>query len=164
MLEDEAYSSVFCRWFAYFFSGANVSSIKVIKDALVEFEELFGLKAKSSFYCSGISEIFKNTLLSDLQMKKGNFPVRYLGVPLIYARLSFADCGVLVERITGRMDSWLSKNLSYAGRLQLISSILYNLQVYWTGIFILPKHIIKSIEQKFNRFLWNGKNVKAKVA
>jgi hypothetical protein len=148
------------------FSEANVSSIKVIKDALVEFEELSGLKAnpaKNSFYCSGISERIKHILLNDLQMKEGNFPVRYLGVPLISSRLSSADCGVLLDRITGRIDSWLSRNLSYAGRLQLLS-VLYSLQVYWTGIFILPKHIIKSIKQKFNRFLWNGKGVKAAKA
>ena len=33
------------------------------------------------------------------------------------------------------------------------------LQVYWSGIFILPKSVIKAIEQKFNRFLWNGNSV-----
>jgi hypothetical protein len=116
-----------------FFFEANVSSIKVIKDVLADFEELSGLRsnpAKSSFYCSGILDRLKNTLLSDLQMKKGNFPVRYLGVPLISASLSSVDCGVLVDRIIGRMDSWLSKNLSYAGRLQLLSSVLYSLQFY----------------------------------
>jgi hypothetical protein len=51
-----------------FFSEANASSIKVIKDALAEFEELSSLKAnpaKSSFYYSGISDRFKNILLSD---------------------------------------------------------------------------------------------------
>jgi hypothetical protein len=30
-------------------------------------------------------------------------------------------------------------------------------QVYWTSIFILPRKVILDIEQKFNRFLWNGK-------
>jgi hypothetical protein len=40
----------------------------------------------------------------------------------------------------------------------LLNSILYNIQVYWTGIFILPKKIIKAIEQKFNMFLWNEKD------
>ncbi|XP_059442158.1 uncharacterized protein LOC132174537 [Corylus avellana] len=118
------------------FSEASVSSVKVIKAALVEFEELSGLKAnpsKSSFYCSGISDRVKNKLLTDLQMKEGNLPVRYLGVPLISSRLSSADCGVLLDRITDLIDSWLSRKLSY----------------------------------KFNRFLWNGKDVeaaKAKVA
>jgi hypothetical protein len=45
--------------------------------------------------------------------------------------------------------------------------MLYSLQVYWTSIFILPKKVINDIKQKFNRFLWNGKDVeatKAKVA
>jgi hypothetical protein len=49
----------------------------------------------------------------------------------------------------------------------LLSSVLYSLQVYWTGIFILPKKIIKDIEQKFNRFMWNGKTIgptKAKIS
>jgi hypothetical protein len=152
------------------FSEASLSSINVIKAALMEFEDLSGLKAnpsKSSFYCSGISERVKQILLSSLQMKEGKLPVRYLGVPLISSRLSSADCGGLLERITRRIDSWLCRNLSYARRLQLLSSVLYSLQVYWTSIFILPKKVINAIEHKFNRFLWNGKDVeaaKAKVA
>ena len=40
----------------------------------------------------------------------------------------------------------------------MLSSVLYSLQVYWTGIFILPKRITTAIEQRFNRFLWNGKS------
>jgi len=70
-------------------------------------------------------------------------------------------------RRSGRLNSWTSKNLSFAGRLQLLSSVLYSLHVYWMGIFILPKKILKDINQKFNRFLWNGKegsSAKAKMA
>jgi len=35
--------------------------------------------------------------------------------------------------------------------------------VYWFRIFILPKKVIKLIEQKFNRFLWCGLDVKARA-
>jgi hypothetical protein len=152
------------------FSEASLNSIKVIKFALLEFENLSGLKAnpsKSSFYCSGISDRVKHLILDDLMMKEGHLPVRYLGVPLISSRLTSIDYGALISKISGRIDSWLSKNLSYAGRLQLLSSVLYNLQVYWMGIFILPKRIIRAIEQSFNRFLWNGNGegvAKAKVS
>jgi hypothetical protein len=45
--------------------------------------------------------------------------------------------------------------------LQLISSILFSLQVFWSKIFILPKKIIRLLESKFNRFLWNGQDVRA---
>jgi hypothetical protein len=100
-------------------------------------------------------------------MIDGHLPVRYLGVPLISTRLSSADCGSLMNRITRRIDSWLSHNLSCARRLQLLSSVLHSLQVYWTDIFIFPKKIIKDMEQKFSRFLWNGNTVgsaKAKIS
>ena len=149
---------------------ASLRSIHTIKAALSEFEDLSGLKAnpsKSSFFCYGVSDRVKQLLLDELKMNAGILPVRYLGVPLISTRLSAADCGVFLDKITGHIDSWLSRNLSYAGRLQLLSSVLYSLQVYWTGIFILPKSIIKAIEQKFNWLLWNGKSIgsaKAKVS
>jgi hypothetical protein len=44
---------------------------------------------------------------------------------------------------------------------------LYSIQVYWAGIFILPRRILKDLSQKFNRFLWNGNDgnaAKAKVS
>ena len=115
----------------------------------MEFEDLSSLKAnpsKSSFYCFGISERVKQILLSSMQMKEGKLLVRYLGVPLTSSRLSSAYCGVLLERITRRIDSWLCRNLFYAGMLQLFSSVLYSLQVYWISIFILPKKVINAIE------------------
>ena len=74
---------------------------------------------------------------------------------------------LFLEKFTARINSWLSRNLSFTGRLQLISSMLYNVQVYWNSIFILPKRIIKATEQKFNRFIWNGNdegNARAKVS
>lgn len=94
----------------------------VIEAALVEFEGLSGLKAnpsKRSIFCSGISTRVKDILLEELQMKEGHLFAQYLGVPLISSRLSSTDCTMLLEKITGRIDSWTSKNLSFAGRLQL---------------------------------------------
>lgn len=82
-------------------------------------------------------------------------------MPLISSKLSAADCRILVEKITSRIDSWTSKKLSFAGRLQLLVSVLYGLQVYWTSIFILPKQILREISQKFIRFLWNGRDGEA---
>jgi hypothetical protein len=82
-------------------------------------------------------------------------------------KLSAADCKVLLDKIAGRINSWSSRKLSFAGRLQLLSSILYSIQVYWSSIFILPKRILKDINQKFSRFLWNvnyGNAAKAKVS
>lgn len=63
-----------------------IGSGLIVKEVLVEFESLFGLKAnpaKSSFYCTGVSKDDKAASLDMLHMLEGSLPVRYLGVPLI---------------------------------------------------------------------------------
>jgi hypothetical protein len=148
------------------FSAASINSVQIVKEVLGEFEALSGLRAnpsRSTCFCAGISDQLKGEVVSILQMSEGSFPVHYLGVPLTTKRLTATDCEMLVSKITARIDSWVVRKLSFAGRLQLISSILYSLQVYWSRIFILPKKVIKLIEQKFNRFLWCGLDVKARA-
>lgn len=54
--------------------------------------------------------------------------------------------------------------LSYAGRLQLIRSILTSMQNYWAHIFPLPKKLIKAVEMVCRRFLWTGKTLDSKKA
>jgi hypothetical protein len=72
----------------------------------------------------------KNEILDFLQMQEGTQPVRYLGVPLITKRMATADCDILVSKIAAQIESWLAQNLSFAGRLQLLSSVLPSLQVF----------------------------------
>ncbi|KAL0444549.1 UNVERIFIED_CONTAM: hypothetical protein Slati_2177600 [Sesamum latifolium] len=47
-------------------------------------------------------------------------------------------------------------NLSFAGRVQLIRSVLMALNVYWAMAFILPKGIIREVEKQLCSFLWKG--------
>ena len=83
--------------------------------------------------------------------------MKYLGVPLISTRLSHCDCQPLLEKIMAKIQSWTSRALSYAGRLQLIGYMLYSIQLYWCSMFIIPKYTISKIEQFFSSFLWAGK-------
>ena len=50
------------------------------------------------------------------------------------------------------------------GTLQLISSVLYNIQAYWCTMFIIPKLTCYKIEQIFNGFHWSGKEGNARRA
>jgi hypothetical protein len=143
------------------FCDASLPSISIVKAALLQFEKISSLKAnpsKSSLFCSSLSLRMKNMLLDELQMQEGVLPIRYLGVPLISSRLFAADCKMLLDEISSHIDSWTSRNLSFAGQLQLLTFVLFSLQIYWTCMFILPKGVIKDMTQKFNRFLWNGKD------
>ncbi|KAJ0008203.1 hypothetical protein Pint_30736 [Pistacia integerrima] len=97
----------------------------------------------------------------------GQLPVRYLGVPLISTRLRHSDCRPLLERILSRIRLWTSASLTYAGRLQLIKSVLFSIQVYWSSMFLLPAATVRRIESILASFLWKGTSLShsgAKVA
>ncbi|KAK1441321.1 hypothetical protein QVD17_07168 [Tagetes erecta] len=67
----------------------------------------------------------------------------------------------------GRITNWKNKMLSFAGRLQLIGSVLSALYIYWASVFILPKRVIAELEAKMRGFLWSqgsGAKGKAKVS
>ncbi|CAL1370591.1 unnamed protein product [Linum trigynum] len=68
----------------------------------------------------------------------GRFPVRYLGVPLSSGKLTVAACKPLIDKIVARISSWKSEFLSYAGRVELVSSVLYSLHQYWMAGFPSP--------------------------
>ncbi|XP_019266752.1 PREDICTED: uncharacterized protein LOC109244163 [Nicotiana attenuata] len=41
-------------------------------------------------------------------------------------------------------------------RIQLIKSVLFSIQVYWSQVFVLPKKLIQLIERVYKTFLWTG--------
>ncbi|KAL0299864.1 UNVERIFIED_CONTAM: hypothetical protein Sangu_3150300 [Sesamum angustifolium] len=45
-------------------------------------------------------------------------------------------------------SGWESIQLSFAGRIQLIKSVLMSLNVYWAMAFILPKGVIREVEKR----------------
>ena len=88
--------------------------------------------------------------------KLGVLPVRYLGVPLVTRRLSERDCIPLVDKITARINHWAVKTLSYVGRFRLIQSVIFSIQNYWSRHFLLPKSVLKKINQLCSSFFWKG--------
>ena len=77
------------------------------------------------------------------------------------------DCRILVERVKTRVFDWKNKVLSFAGRLQLVHSVLSSMHIYWASVFLLPSRVIDDIEQVMRGFLWcqgDMKKGKAKVA
>uniref|UniRef100_A0A2N9FAP0 Reverse transcriptase domain-containing protein n=1 Tax=Fagus sylvatica TaxID=28930 RepID=A0A2N9FAP0_FAGSY len=138
---------------------ADIPSIKLIKEGLEEFRMLSGLsvnQSKSEVFCANVPSDLQAQILSILQFRAGKLPVRYLGMPLISGKLSYDDCVPLIEKITARINSWTVRHLSFSGRLQFIQSVLNSIQLFWSSIFILPKKVVKAIEQRFNQFLWEG--------
>ncbi|GJT81127.1 RNA-directed DNA polymerase, eukaryota, reverse transcriptase zinc-binding domain protein [Tanacetum coccineum] len=140
------------------FSRADVHSVTILSKALMEFSGVSGLVPnldKSSVFFGNVSEHVKVAILNVLPFAVGNLPVRYLGLPLLSSRLFKHHCGGLIDNVKKRLINWKNKALSFAGRLQLIKSVVSSIQVYWASTFILPKAVNAEIEQLMRGFLWS---------
>ncbi|KAL2247314.1 UNVERIFIED_CONTAM: hypothetical protein Sindi_2583700, partial [Sesamum indicum] len=71
-------------------------------------------------------------------------------------RIFKADCRPLLLKIDKRIAGWEGTTISYAGRVQIIKSVLISLSLYWASTFILPKKVINEIEKRLRAFLWKG--------
>lgn len=124
----------------FLFCKGDGTSIKAMLDSVARFSTMSGLNANSDkstcFFCNVSEEVVQQTLdLSGFQL--GNFPIKYLGLPLISSRLTKSDCMPLVDRLCGKIEAWTANSLRYSGRLQLIKSVLF-------------------VQSCLARFLWGG--------
>ncbi|XP_062114518.1 uncharacterized protein LOC133825618 [Humulus lupulus] len=60
-----------------------------------------------------------------------------------------------------RLHTWASRHLSYAGRTQLITSVLLGLRNYWMNIFLLPQSIVKEVDKLCLWFLWGNNGTRS---
>ncbi|GJY29200.1 hypothetical protein Tco_0404967 [Tanacetum coccineum] len=102
----------------------------------------------------------KASILHLMPFEEGTLPIKYLGAPLISSRLVYKDCKILVERVQDRIGNWKNKSLSFAGRLQLIMSVLSSMHLYWASVFILPNRILDDLDQLMRGFLWYDGSMK----
>ncbi|GJS66832.1 metallophosphoesterase 1-like protein isoform X1 [Tanacetum coccineum] len=89
----------------------------------------------------------KKRILEVMPFTVGKLPMKYLGVPRITKNIRIAECNQLVERVKQKVNDWKNKALSYAGRLQLIASVLASIHIYWASVFLIPKTTVKDIEK-----------------
>lgn len=145
-------------------SDGKVRSVEGIVSVFDEFARCSGLKIsmeKSTLYLAGIPNTSIQQLATRFPFEVGKLPVRYLGLPLVTKRLSRADCMPLVEQLRKRIESWSSPFLSFAGRLNLIASVLWSVCNFWLAAYRLPNECIQDIEKMCSAFLWSGKDMNA---
>lgn len=149
------------------FCRVDLISVKILKDAFTTFSEASVLQAnssKSAVYIDGVHHSINEQILEELGFTESKLPLRYLGVPLDSKK--FAACHYLPvsEKITAKVTCWSAKFLSYASRCQLIKAVIFGIQSYWAQIFILPKTILKAVENICRTFLWTGNGILSRKA
>ncbi|GJY83206.1 RNA-directed DNA polymerase, eukaryota, reverse transcriptase zinc-binding domain protein [Tanacetum coccineum] len=127
-------------------------------DEFIMSSGLYPSMSKSNAFFCNIPPDVKDEIKLVMSFNEGVLPIRYLGVPLVSKRVTKNDCRILIEVIQNKVNSWKNKFLSFAGRLQLIASVLSAMQVYWCSLFIFPLTVCDDIDSLMSNFLWSNKD------
>lgn len=142
------------------FCRGDTGSVNILLNVFKDFSASTGLifnprKCKAFFGC--VDEDSKNIIKASTGFEEGRFPVKYLGVPLSSKKINIQHYLPLIEKITSRVRHWSAKLLSYAGRVQLVKSIVCSITQYWMMNFPIPKAVLKKIDVVCRTFIWTGK-------
>lgn len=149
-----------------FFDGTS-TSLRGILEVLRDFQKSTGLALnlrKTCVFVNGDDADASRSLASEFGISQGSLPVKYLGLPLLPHKARRTDYQPLLDKIRSRVTSWQARQLSFAGRLQLIQSVLYSIISFWASVFPLSKGCVEDLEKMLNAFLWSGASDSARGA
>lgn len=95
-------------------------------------------------------------VLQGVPAKRANFPLKYLGLPLVLGRLRKTDLQPVFDKISGRVASWRGKNMAAAGRTTLVKSVLSAQPIYLLTALKVMKESLEQLDKQRRRFLWAG--------
>jgi hypothetical protein len=130
---------------------------KGLRLVLSAFEKISGLKInfhKSELFCFGEAKNKIEEYIWLFGCKEGEFPFRYLGIPMSPRKLSNGDWRMVEERFQKKLSSWKGKMLSSGGRLVLVNSVLSSLPMYMMSFFGIPKGVLEKLDYYRSRFFW----------
>lgn len=148
-----------------FFDGRS-NSLHGISECLDDFASWSGLHmntTKIELFTAGLDHSDSQALAS-YGFPIGNLPIRYLGLPLMSRKLKVSEYAPLISKVTKSFQAWSVKLLSFAGRLQLLKTVIFGLINFWVSAFMLPKGCIANIESLCAHFLWSGNIEKRGIA
>lgn len=135
-----------------------------LKGTLHTFTESTSLKVnfhKSCLVPINISPSMANHLAIVFGCSVGHFPFTYLGLPLCTTKPQVKDFAPLICRVERRLSA-SSQFLSYAGRLQLVNSVISSLPTYYMYSLKLPVTVIDIIDKYRKDCLWRGNDLNRK--
>ncbi|WVZ88362.1 hypothetical protein U9M48_034892 [Paspalum notatum var. saurae] len=144
---------------AAIFIAPKREEIVTLKRLLELFGQASGLT--TNFYKSTVIPIRCNrinlqSVLEGFPARRAAFPIKYLGLPLTNTRLCKMDFQFLVDKILAKLNSWNGRNLTIAGRLTLVKSVITPQTVYLLTALKAPAEVLELIDSKRRQFLWSG--------
>ncbi|XP_057972702.1 uncharacterized protein LOC131160839 [Malania oleifera] len=123
-------------------------SVNLIMECLTKFTDSSGLASncsKSNLFHVGVKDYDLDGMKHITGFNVGEFPFRYLGNPLAASWLNAMHYSPLVDRIAKLFAGWPGHTLSYAGKLELINSVIQGVECFWLAIFPIPNNVLDHV-------------------
>lgn len=151
----------------YFFFRASKTEASTMKAILNRYEQISG---QAINYTKSNVVFSPNTSLTDRRMVCDNLgvgearlPGKYLGMPMFVGKNKAEIFGFLTDRVRQKLQGWMNKELSKAGKITLLKSAAQTIPNFWMSIFLIPSGICEAIEKVMNGYWWgrgsNGKGI-----
>ena len=140
------------------FSSADFSHPYNLKHVIMWFEQIFGMRVnfhKSEIITLNLQEEDTQRVASIFNCPIGSFPLKYLGVPLHYDKLSREELQPLVDKLLHRIAGWRGKLLSLAARALLVKTCLAIIPIYLLSFIKFSKWAIRILNTHMSNCLWN---------
>ncbi|XP_057951715.1 uncharacterized protein LOC131146240 [Malania oleifera] len=112
---------------------------------------------KSNILFAGIKDIELEKIRRVTNFQDGDFPFRYLGILLAASRLNKVHYSPLINRIADLLSGWPKHTISYAGRMELINSVIQGIECFYLTIFPIPKSVMDHVVRLCRTFLWGDR-------
>ena len=126
----------------------SIQEAPSFKKNLYLFAQASGLAVnpnKSQVFFVNTPPATQKNILRILGFSRGDFPSKYLGIPLGIGRPKTEEWQELLDRLKQRLSSWVLHTLNFPSRLILVKSILQAMPTYLFSILTTPKVILKQI-------------------
>lgn len=119
----------------------TVENLWAMKSILRGFEMVSGLKInffKSSLIGVNVDSGFMDMACNFLNCSAGSIPFKYLGLPVGANSRSMSTWEPLLENLSGRLNTWGHKFISFGGRIVLLNSVLNAMPIFYLSFLKLP--------------------------
>jgi len=118
---------------------------------------------KSSIYFSkGVSEATRATIKGIMNVPNETLNEKYLGMPSDVGSSKNSAFKFIKDRLWNKVQGWIEKSLSTAGKEILVKSVAQAVPVYSMSCFKLPRGLCEHLNMLIRKFWWGSKDGRRK--
>jgi hypothetical protein len=137
----------------------NLDNVVNLKWILSCIEQMSGMRInfhKCDLIAINVEEEEAQIIAQSLCCRLGEFPMKYLGVPLHYKKLRKEDLQPVIDKILKKAGGWRGRLLNHAAKLELLRSVLASIPLYLLSVIKFPKWALALINSQMAHCLWDN--------